>query len=116
MEVVVDLSTKDVALRDGRDLKRLAVRVLSVPDDGDRGLGALIDLLEVSEVGSLDTDGDVLIPPAALRRLAADAAGAEGSDLDADWDAAFSAMLEGAAARGWLAEDGAVRAHLEWGS
>jgi hypothetical protein len=46
--------------------------------------------------------------------MAADAATEEGELLDSEWEADFASMLEVAAANGWIAEDGSIRAHVVW--
>ena len=35
-------------------------------------------------------------------------------DLGSEWDEAFAAMIEAADTRGWIADDGSIRAHIEW--
>jgi hypothetical protein len=117
MELVVDLSTGDVVLRQHQDLHRFSVQARLVhPGDGpaEGALGALSAALRVHEVGAVGPDGDVLVPAAAVRRLAVDAAREDGSSLDSDWEAEFSGMVQYAAAKGWTSEDGALRAHVEW--
>ena len=117
MELVVDLSTGDVVLRQHQDLHRFSVQARLVhPGDGPAhgALGALSAALRVNEAGTVGPDGDVLVPPAAVRRLAVDAAKEYGSSLDPDWEAEFSGMVQYAATRGWTSGDGALRAHVEW--
>ena len=115
MELVVDLTTKEVVLRDEDDLKRFAV--LAVPSAGDNDaadpLGLLAEVLGVNHAGSVAAAGDVLVPPETLRDLAARSASGHGAELDVGWEAEFASMLDFAAARGWI-EDGMVRAHVEW--
>jgi hypothetical protein len=90
-----------------------AVVTLESPDEctafsvrarGDgSGLGAALD---AAGVGRMDGD-EALIEVDAVRRLAAGRVG-EG------WDADFAAMLEYAATKGWIADDGrSIRAHVE---
>jgi hypothetical protein len=117
MELVVDLSTGDVELRRHEDLQRFSVQARLVgPEDGpaEGALGALSAALRVHEVGTVGPDGDVLVPTAAVRRLAFDAAREDGSSLDPEWDDGFSGMVRYAATKGWTSEDGALRAHVEW--
>jgi hypothetical protein len=119
MELVVDLSTAAVSLRDHNGMTRFAVLAIAEqPGDGERNgaLGALAAALSVHDAGTVDPDGDVLVPPIALERLAEKAAILEGSALGSDWGGRFTAMLEYAATRGWVADDGSIRAHVEWGS
>ena len=119
MELVVDLSTGLVVLRRPYDVKRFSVLALpQLPGDGDDNgaLGALAAALSVNDVGTVDPEGDVFVPADALRRLAVDAANEEGGSLSPEWESDFSAMLGVAATNGWIAEDGSIRAHVEWGS
>jgi len=112
MDVVVDLAN-DVVVLTGRDaLDSLSVRVEAPASDGaeDR----LTDTLARAGIGRVDGHGDALLPTWLLRGLAAEAAASEGSCLDADWDEGFDGMLAYAAGRGWIDDDGAVRAHVEW--
>lgn len=37
-----------------------------------------------------------------------------GSRADADWRVDFQQMVEYAKSKGWVREDGAIRAHVEW--
>jgi hypothetical protein len=117
MVLVVDLSTGSVAMRDANDLKRFSVA--AVPQrDGDwvenGALVAMASALSVHHVGTLDASGDVLVSVEAVRRLATESATTTGSTLDADWDAGLARMLEYAASQGWIADDGSIRAHVEW--
>jgi hypothetical protein len=119
MELVVDLSTAAVSLRDHDGMTRFAVLAIpEQPGDGDRNgaLGALAAALSVHDAGTVDPDGDVLVPVIALERLAGEAASREGQGLGSDWGGRFAAMLQYAATKGWLADDGSIRAHVEWGS
>lgn len=117
MELLVDLSTGDVVLRRHQDLKHFSVQARLVhPGDGPAqgALGALSAALRVHEVGVVGPDGDVLVPTAAVRRLAVDAAKEDGMTLDPGWEAEFTGMVQYAATKGWTSEDGALRAHVEW--
>jgi len=117
MELAVDLSTGDVVLRRHQDLQRFSVQARLVhPGDGpaEGALGALSAALRVHEAGTVGPDGDVLVPPATLRRLAVDAARENGSSLDPDWESEFSDVVQFAATKGWTSKDGALRAHVEW--
>ncbi|MGP0108959.1 MAG: hypothetical protein ACLPR9_08865 [Acidimicrobiales bacterium] len=118
MEVVVDLSGGRVLIeyRDEFGLFSLHVR-RGHPDNGDAdgALGALAEALSLHDAGTVDLTGDVLVSPAAVRRLATEVALEEGRPLDPGWEAGFGGMLEYAAGKGWIADDGAVRAHVEWG-
>ena len=42
------------------------------------------------------------------------AAATEGYALDDGWDLGFAGMLDDAGAKGWIDDDGAIRAHVEW--
>jgi hypothetical protein len=118
MFVVVELTSGSVSLAERDDLQRFAVRVLlpAAPEDrGDQGvLGAIAAALSVHDAGTVDPDGNVFIPVAVVRRLAEQAAVAEGEVLGDDWESRLSTMVEQASAHGWLSEDGAIRAHIEW--
>ncbi len=59
----------------------------------------------IARVGSRDGEGHVRLQPAVLRLLS-DLAGTT------DWDARFDAMISYAAGKGWLDEQGRVRAHI----
>jgi hypothetical protein len=88
-----------VALEDPEDCKAFSVRV-----HGDRA--RLGGALETAGVGRMDGD-EALIDVDAVRRLAAGRVGP-------GWDGDFAAMLEYAATKGWIADDGrAIRAHVE---
>ena len=120
MELVVDLSTAAVSLRDHNSMTRFAVLAIpEQPGDGERNgaLGALAAALSVHDAGTVDPDGDVLVPgrshssgwPARLPAARASRSARTGK-------AGFAAMLQYAATKGWLADDGSIRAHVEWGS
>ena len=117
MELVVDLSSGTVDLRDGDEMGRFSVRALrkEAADGGEnRALGALAAALSVHEAGTVEPGGDVVIPPASVRRLAGEAASEGGRSLDEKWDTGFAAMLEYAATAGWITDDGSIRVHVEW--
>jgi hypothetical protein len=112
MELVVDLSTAAVALEGRDDMERFSVLV--VPgQQGDGALGAVAGALSVQDAGVVGPDGDVLVTVAAVKRLADEAARAEGRPLASEWERGFASMLEYADTRGWIT-DGAIRAHIEW--
>jgi hypothetical protein len=117
MELVVDLATASVVLRHRDDVQRFSVLALALqPDDGDENgaLGALAAALSVHDAGTVHPDGDVFVAAEAVRRLAADAATADGQTLSPEWESGFATMLDDATTNGWLAEDGSIRAHVEW--
>jgi hypothetical protein len=117
MELVADLSTGGVVLRNRDDLERFSVQALLAPDDeprGDGDLGALAAALSVHDAGTVDPTGHVSIPVAVVRRMAGDEAVSEGGSVGPEWESAFAAMLEQAAGQGWITEDGSIRAHIEW--
>lgn len=62
----------------------------------------------IARIGSRDGDDHVRLSPSVLRFLSSDAGSAE-------WDAKFDAMISYAANKGWLDEQGRVRAHLTFG-
>ncbi len=82
------------------------------PDD--RAAAGLAETLEAAGAGWMDPDGDARIPADALRSLAARAADDEGFELGDGWESDFTGMLDDAGSSGWIDDDGAVRAHVEW--
>ena len=112
MDVVIDLAHGVVALTGRDELDSLSVRVDAAASDAAQD--RLTDALAAAGIGRVDGHGDALLPTGALRGLAAEAAASEGRSLDAAWDEAFEGMLAYAATRGWIDDDGAVRAHVEW--
>ncbi|MDO8251289.1 MAG: glucose 1-dehydrogenase [Rhodoferax sp.] len=62
----------------------------------------------IARIGSPDGADHVRLSPSVLRFLSSDAGSAE-------WDAKFDAMISYAASKGWLDEQGRVRAHLTFG-
>jgi len=117
MELVVDLATGAVDLHDGDDMGRFSLRARrrEAGDGGDNGaLGALAAALSVHDAGTVEPNGDVAVPATAVRRLAAEAANAQGRVPGAGWEAGFAAMLENAATAGWITDDGSIRVHVEW--
>ena len=117
MEIVVDLVTARIVARDPEDLKRFGVRVLpgQVGDaEGTVALGALAAALSIHGAGWVDKAGVVFVPADAVRRLASEAAVAAGGALGPEWEQGFTAMLEYAATKGWIGDDGAIQAHIEW--
>ena len=64
----------------------------------------------LAKLGRLEGSDHVFVDQALLIRLA----GPLGNDPE--WRNSFDAMIEFAASHGWLADDGAVRVHVETGS
>lgn len=62
----------------------------------------------IARIGSRDGADHVRLPPSVLRFLSSHAGNAE-------WEAKFDAMIGYAASKGWLDEQGRVRAHLTFG-
>jgi hypothetical protein len=117
MELEIDLSTGGIALRGREDMQRFSVHALGEhPGDGptDGGLGALAAALSVHDAGTVGPDGDVLVPPDVVHRLAVVAARQDGTSLAPEWESEFTDMVAHASTKGWTAEDGALRAHVEW--
>ena len=117
MVLVVDLSTGDVSMRDADNFRQFSV--VAIPQwDGDGedngALGAIAAALSVHDIGSVDPSGDVLVSVEAVTRLAAESAAATGVPLGPGWATGFAGMLEYAATKGWIADDGSIRAHVEW--
>ncbi len=118
MELVVDLATASIVLRDRNDLRRFSVVALPQQrGDGEENgdIGALAAALSLHDVGTVGPDGVALVPADGVRRLAGEAATRERLPLDRDWESGFGAMIDAAEAKGWVAEDGAIRAQVEWG-
>jgi hypothetical protein len=90
---------------------RPAAITLREPDDFKafklvrRGAGELAGA--IAEVGRVDGEDHAYVRPDAVRALA----GARGRD--AGWQESFAAMLDYAGQHGWIADDGAIRAHVE---
>ncbi len=112
----MDLAGGRVWLEGWEDFGALAVsaRADRPGEVDDRDLARLADTLETADVGWLDPDGDARITPAALRVLAARSADDEGMELGDGWGDDFTAMLDHAGSSGWIDDDGAIRAHVEW--
>jgi hypothetical protein len=99
--VDVDLQAEPpaVALEDPEDCTAFSVRAR-----GDRT--ALGGALEAAGVGRMDGD-EALVEVDAVRRLAAGRVGEA-------WEGDFAAMLDYAATKGWIADEGrSIRAHVE---
>jgi hypothetical protein len=111
VELIVELPAGTVSLAGPDDFSRFAVRVHSPARVGEEAddLGAA---LARTGAGRQLEDGDVAVPPDALRRLARAAAGTDGSPLADEWESAFAAMVAYADAHGWVESDGAIRAHV----
>jgi hypothetical protein len=119
MEVVVDLGTAGIVLDQPEDVARFAVRAVSAESGAtDRPSPAALEALAAAitqhQLGRVDPDGTVFIPPDKVRALAAQAAMAAGQPLSDGWEAKFSSMLDFAASKGWIDGDGAIAAHIEW--
>jgi hypothetical protein len=117
MELMVDLSSGTVALLDGNEMEHFSLQVVrqNAMDGSENGaLGALAAALSVHDAGTVEPTGDVLVPVAAVRRLAGEAASSQGRTLDSKWETGFAGMLDHAAANGWMDDDGSIRAHVEW--
>ena len=85
------------------------------PGDADeRAQQGLAVVLESTGSGWIDADGDARIPPDVLVALAGRAADDDGRELGPGWEADFTGMLDFAGSGGWIDDDGAVRAHVEW--
>jgi len=116
MEVLVDLAGGRVWLEGWQDFGALAVsaRAERPGEVRERDHQRLAETLEESGAGWIDPDGDARIPPDSLRALAARAAEDEADRLGDGWDEEFADMLDLAGSSGWIDDDGAVRAHVEW--
>ncbi len=78
-----------------------------------RAVDALADAMAAHGSAWIEGD-DARVTPDALRALAVRAAEEDGCTPGPEWDEDFAAMLESAASSGWIDDDGAVRAHVEW--
>jgi hypothetical protein len=115
VHLLVDLGTGSVAVDEWQTLTSLAVLVAVA--DGSSAFGSENRLTSVlADVGAARSapDGDALLPPTLLADLAADAARADGQPLDVAWGEGFAGMLAFAGTKGWIEDDGAIRAHVEW--
>jgi hypothetical protein len=118
VELVVDLSVGDVSLLNDDEMDRFCLRGLigeRGEEGSDRARSALEAVLRAHDAGTVEPDGEVLVPPDLVRRLAGENAVGRGAPLDAEWEPGFTAMLEYAATKGWIADDGSIRLHVEWG-
>ncbi|HXA32842.1 MAG TPA: hypothetical protein VNV87_11320 [Acidimicrobiales bacterium] len=111
MEVVIDLGADTVVLRDPEIMQGFNLRVLGSAEEDGSGLVAAV--LEAQGVGRLGADGNAFIDLEAVRRLASDAFG---SNTPEAWEDSLAGMVGYAASKGWVAEDGAIQAHIEWGA
>jgi hypothetical protein len=109
MEIVCDLDTATVLLVDPEDLARFSVRVSAPPDAGPGDGSRLADLLTDVGAARLSDSGDVMVSPDWLRLSV-------NGSVSPDWEAGFAAMCRYAASRGWIADDGAIQAHVDWPS
>ncbi|MGD0880266.1 MAG: hypothetical protein ABSB09_01675 [Acidimicrobiales bacterium] len=116
MEIMVDLAEGRVWLEGWDDFGSLSVSARTGRPGGvdQRALDALADALAADGSGRIEDDDDVRVPPDALRALALRAAEEDGHAPGPEWEDEFAAMLESAADSGWIDDDGAVRAHVEW--
>ncbi len=112
----MDLAGGRVWLEGWEDFGSLAVsaRAERPGEVDDRATARLLAALEDAGAGWIDADGDARIPPDALRALAARAADDDGVELGDGWEHDFTGMLDHAGSSGWIDDDGAVRAHVEW--
>ena len=116
MEIMVDLLGGRVWLEGWEDFGGLALsaRAERPGEVDDRALQSLAATIESAGAGWLEAEGYALVMPDSLRQMAADAADEDGLTLTPDWEDNFASMLEFAADSGWINDDGAVRAHVEW--
>ncbi len=116
MEIMVDLSGGRVWLEGWEDFGGLALsaRTERPGEVDDRALDALSTTIESAGAGWMEAEGYALVMPDSLRRLATEAAEEDGLTLGPDWEDGFASMLEYAADSGWVNDDGAIRAHVEW--
>jgi hypothetical protein len=90
-------------LREAGNFHSFSVSV-TLPPDGGR-----VDALRALEqIGRVETNDHVYVPASVIRQLAGPATGEPG------WEESLLGMVEYAARRGWVDDDGALRAHIEW--
>jgi hypothetical protein len=99
MELVVDLQAGTVDLTDPDDFKHFALRAAA--GDPERLAAVLTD----TGVGRMGGDSDAFIHPDAVRSLVAGRVGEQ-------WEDGFAGMCAYAAGQGWIADDGAIQAHV----
>ena len=101
MIVHVDLAAAPpaVTLQDAEDLR--AFKVLAT---GGEDPAAVASALQ--GVGRMAPDGHAFIDPGAVRRMA--------GERDAPWRDSFAQMLAYAGTKGWLDDQGAIQAHVEY--
>jgi hypothetical protein len=116
VEVLVDLAGGRVWLEGWEDFGSLVVsaRAERPGEVDERARAGLAAALEAAGAGRVDAEGDARIPADALRDLAVRAADDAGTGLGDGWDDDFTGMLDLAGSSGWIDDDGAVRAHVEW--
>lgn len=110
MEIVVRLDTDEVAMSMPEDLRRFSVVIQ--PAGWPDAVVAATRILAAKEVGRLNPAGDTaFVREAAVRDLANSAFG---DVVPTSWANDFLGMVEYARTKGWIADDGAVQAHVEW--
>jgi hypothetical protein len=119
MQLVIDLSTGVLGLREPDEMKHFSVLVVGRAEDrqGPPATGevdALAEALGARGIQMVDPGGDVLVPAAVVRTLAQETAVSDGQTVRGEWEAGFSSMVEYASAAGWTGSDGSLRAHVEW--
>ncbi len=115
MELVVDLSTGDVSLQNVHQMNRFCVHGLMTEGGTHSAQSALEAALRAQNVGTVEPDGEVLVRPDVVRRLADQGAVGRNDSIGDEWESGFAAMLDYAATKGWIADDGSIRLHVEWG-
>ncbi len=116
MYVLVDLRTGGLELVGLDDTDHLSVKTIGGRrgDGTDGGLGAPVAALGLRGAGRVEPGGDAPIPQPAVIHLAREASSKEGRDVSPAWLGSFQAMIELASENGWIAGDGAIRAHIDW--
>ncbi|MGW5383109.1 hypothetical protein [Nocardia sp. NPDC003963] len=103
MRLIVDRGRRgtEVVLADPEDFGSFVTELLG------GGSSGRVTAAEIACVGALHPSGDVLVSPRRVRELA----GERGHDQE--WNRRFGEMIEWAASRGWIDEQGRIRAHVE---
>ncbi len=104
MIITVRLEDGSVSLEEPDAFTQFSVQVVGEPD-----ADAVASVVASTGLGRLQPDKQhVAVNPGALRSLA-------GAEVDVNWESGFQGMCAYAAEKGWVEEDGAILAHIEWG-
>jgi hypothetical protein len=103
MRILIDLPARTVGLSEPDAFDGFSVEVT-----GKGTPEYLGEVVGEAGLGRIDPDGThVLVDPQGLRTLA-------GAAVTPQWEASLEGMCAYAASKGWIADDGAIQAHIEW--